>query len=71
MFLQAIQVLINVKVLNSSNPKLQFKDTKSATKSKLIDIFSQLKGFKFATTLVLVFKQMEREDKTQSMTIFI
>ena len=56
MLLQAIQVLINVKVLNSSNPKLQLKDTKSATKSKLIDIFSQFKGFKFATTLVLVFK---------------
>ena len=56
MLLQAIQVLINVKVLNSSNTKLQFKDTKSATKSNLIDIFSQLKGFKFATTLVLVFK---------------
>ena len=54
----------NVEILNSFNPELQLKDTESANKSKLIESLTQLKGFKFVTTLVLVFKK-------QSMTIFI
>ena len=39
-------------------------------KSKLIELLTQLKGFKFVTTLVLVFKKIESKDK-QSMVIFI
>ena len=60
----------NVEILNSFNPKLQLRDTESAIKSKLIELLSQLRGVKFVTTLVLVFKNIEIKDK-QSMTIFI
>ena len=42
----------NVEILNSFNPELQLKDTESTIKSKLIDLFTQLKGFKLVTTLV-------------------
>ena len=55
----------NVEILNSFNPELQLKDTESAIKSKLIELLTQLKGLKFVTTLVLVFKKIESEDKTK------
>ena len=54
-----------VEILNSFNPEVQFKHTESAIKSKLIELFTQLKGFKFVTTLVLVFKKIESKDKTK------
>ena len=44
--------------------------TESAIKSKLIDLLTQLKGFKFATALVLVFKRIDSEDKTKYDTIY-
>ena len=47
----------NVEISNSFNPELQLKDTESAIKSKGIDLLTQLKSFKFLTTLVLVFKK--------------
>ena len=53
----------NVEILNSFNHQLQVKDTESAIKSKLIDWLSELKGFKFATTLVLAFQKVESKDK--------
>ena len=31
----------------------------------LIDLSTQLKGFKFVTKLVLAFKKLERKDKTK------
>ena len=55
----------NVEILNSFNPELQLKDTESAIKRKLIELLTQLKGFKFVTTPVLVFKNKESEDKTK------
>ena len=56
--------------MNSFNPELQFKDTESSesTKSrisKLIELLTQIRGFKFMTTLVLVFKKIESKDKTK------
>ena len=54
----------NVEILNSFKPEIQFKDTKSAIKSKLVELLTQLNGFKFVMTLVLVFKKVESEDKT-------
>ena len=57
-------------MLNSFNPELQIKDTESAIRSNLIELFTQLKGFKFVTTLVLAFKNMKAKIK-QSITIFI
>ena len=53
----------NVEILNSFNLELQLKDTESAIKSKLIELLTQLKGFKFVTKLVLVFKKTESKDK--------
>ena len=47
----------NVEILNSFNPELPLKDTESPIKSKLPELLIQLKGFKFVTTLVLVFKK--------------
>ena len=55
----------NVEMFNSFNPELQLKYTESAIKSKLIELVIQLKGFKFVTALVLVFKKIESEDKTK------
>ena len=55
----------NVEILNSFNPELQLKDTESVSKSKLKELLTQLKGFKFLTTLVLLFKKIESEDKTK------
>ena len=49
----------NVEILNSFNPEIQLKDTESALKSKPIELLTQLKGFKFVITLVLVFKKIE------------
>ena len=46
----------NVEILNSFNPELQLKDTESEVKSKLIELLTQL--------IVLVFKKIESEDKT-------
>ena len=55
----------NVGILNFFHPELQLKDSESAIKKKLIDLLTQLKGFKFVTTLVLVFKKIESKDKTK------
>ena len=54
--------IYNAEILNSFNSELQLKDTVSAIKSKLIKL---LKSFKFMTTLVLVFKKKESEDKSK------
>ena len=47
---------------DTKNPKLQLKDTESAIKSKLIELLTQLRGLKFVTTLLLVFKKLESKD---------
>ena len=48
----------NVKIWNAFNPELQLEDTVSAIKSKLIELLTQWKGFKFLPTLVSVFKEI-------------
>ena len=53
----------NVKILNYFNPGLQLKDTEPAIRNKLIDLLSELRGFKFVTTLVLEFKKKEMMTK--------
>ena len=55
----------NVEVLSSFKSELQLKDTESAAKSKLIELLTPLKGFKFVTTLILVFKKTESKAKTK------
>ena len=61
----------NVEILNSVNPELQLKDTESAIKNKPEKIFfSELREFKFVTTLGLVLKKLESEDKTRYDTFY-
>ena len=60
----------NVEILNSFELELQLKDTESAIKNKGKKLLSELRGFKFVTTLVLVFKKIESKDKTKC-AIFI
>ena len=55
----------NVEILYYFDPELQFKDTESKIKSKLINLLSKSRGFKSVTTLVFVFKKIETEDKTK------
>ena len=62
---KGFQSTFNVEILNSFNSELQLKDSEYTIKSKLVELLTQLKGFKFATTLVLVFKKIERKDKTR------
>ena len=40
------------KILNSFNPALQLKDTEYAIKNRLIGLLTELKFFKFVTTLL-------------------
>ena len=55
----------NLEILNSFSPELQHKDTGSVINSKLLNLLTQLSGLRFVTTLVLVFKNIESEDKTK------
>ena len=49
----------NIEILNSFNPELELKGT-----DLLVGLMTQLIGFKFMTTLVLVFKKIESNKKT-------
>ena len=67
----------NVEIFNFLNPELQLKDTESPIKNKLKKLLSELKGFKFVTTLFLVFKtlflvfkKIQSEDKTKYDTFY-
>ena len=48
----------NIEILNSFNPDLKYWIC------KLTELLTQLKGFKFVTTLPLVFQKINSEDKT-------
>ena len=62
----------NVETLNSFNPAIQLKDTESADKNKQKNLLSELRGFKFVKTIVLVFKKIKSEYKISSKAkIFI
>ena len=47
----------NVEILNYFNPEQQLKDTESAITSNLIELLTQLKGFRLVITMLLVFKK--------------
>ena len=55
----------SVETLNYFNPELQLKDIESAIESKLIEVLTELKGFKYVIILVLEIKKIESEDKTK------
>ena len=56
--------------MNSFNPELQLKDTESTIKNKLKKLLTELRGPKFVTTLVLVYKKIESDDKTKYDTFY-
>ena len=58
----------NFKILDSFNPELQLKDTESGIKNKLVNLLSELRGFKFLTILVAEFKKIENDDETKYST---
>lgn len=64
MLLIAMQVLLMLNFQSSFNLDLQFTDTESEAKSKLMKLLIRLKGFEFLITLALVFKKIENEYKT-------
>ena len=49
----------NIEILNSLKPALQLKNTEFVIKNKLEKSSTELRGFKFMTTLVLVFKKIK------------
>ena len=57
-------------VLRTSGRNLtEWEDAESTTRNKSIKLLTQLKGFKFVKTLVLVFKKIESEAIKQSIFI--
>ena len=56
--------------MNYFNLQLQLNDTESAIKNKVIDLLSEIKGFKFLTMLVLEFKKIHCDDKTPYSTFY-
>ena len=57
-----IKVMLKFSILLTLNYNLE--DTESAIKNKLKNLLTELRGFKFVTTLVLV-HQIESDDKTK------
>ena len=57
----------HVEIFNFFNSGLTLKDTKSAIKNKIIDLLTELKSFKLVITLVLEFKKIKNDDKTNKI----
>ena len=62
---------VNVEILIFFNPELKLQGTESAIKNKLKKLLAELRGFKFVTILVSVFKQIESDDKTKYNTCYL
>ena len=60
-----MQVLVKLKFEILLTLNYNLKDTESAIKNRLKKLLSKLKGCKFVTSLVLVFKKIESQDKTK------
>ena len=58
----------NVDILNSFNHELQFKNTEYTVRSKLIDLLSKLRGFKFVTMLVIESRKIESDGAAKYIT---
>ena len=54
----------HVRILKYFNPELQLNNAESASKNMLIDLLSQLRGFKFVIALALEFKK-KGDDETK------
>lgn len=55
----------HVRILKYFNPELQLNNAESASKNILIDLLSQLRGFKFVIALALEFKKIKGDDETK------
>ena len=61
--------LFKQKYKNITKPANVFKGSASTYLKTLSSFNTELRGFKFVTTLVLVFKKIESEDKTKEWHI--
>ena len=55
---------------STCNVKIQLKDTESTIRNKPKDLLTEMKRFKFVTTLVCEFKKMESDDETKYSTFY-
>ena len=60
----------NIEILYSFNSELQLKDVKTTIENKLKKLLAELRGFKFVTTLVLVFRKIKSDNKTKYDTLY-
>ena len=63
MIIKVMQVLIILKFKNFLILKCNFKYTESAIRNTLIDLLSELRGFKLVKTLAVEFKKIEDDEK--------
>ena len=61
----------SLEIFNSFNHELQFKDTEHAIRNNLIDLLTELKGFKFVKILVSKFKKVENCDQTKYSIFYL
>lgn len=61
----------NVGILDYFNPEVQLKDTESAIKNKLKDLFTELNRLKIVTTLALEFKKIQSDEKTRYSVFYL
>ena len=71
MLLKVFASFDNVEILNYFNPELQHKDTKFAIRNKLKRLLTELRGFEFVTTLVLVFRKINSLHKAKYDTFYL
>ena len=60
----------NINILISFSAELQIKDTESAVRSKVIDLLSELREFKFVSTLVIELKKIASNNVTKYITFY-
>ena len=63
--------IYNVEILNSFNPKLQYKSNDFTIKIKLKKLLTELRRFEFVTTSVIQFEKMESDDTTKHDIFFL
>ena len=56
--------------MNSFNFRLQLKNTESSNKTKLEDSLTELRGFKFMTTMTIEFRKIASNDATKYSTFY-
>ena len=56
--------------MNSFNFRLQLKNTESSNKTKLEDSLTELRGFKFMTTMTIEFRKIASNDVTKYSTFY-